>query len=391
MILPALALATLAQAQDWPQFRGPGGRGISAEAELPVEWGKDKGLRWTADLPGRGLSSPIVAGGRVFVTACTGPSQERLHVLAFDAKTGAELWRRTFAATGSTQCNNKTSMAAPTPAADARAVFALFATGDLAALGHDGDLLWYRSLVGDYPTIGNNVGMAASPVLAGDALLVAMENVGDSFVAGIDARTGTNLWKRERLQKINWCTPFVARNDGRTEALFQSPNEITAFDPATGSRLWSFSGGFATIPSPVAGDGLVLATGGTLTALRPGREQAEKAWAEKALGTATPSPTLHEGRLYVVNSAGVVICADASTGEERWRARSKGPHSASPVIAAGRIYVLSDAGETTVIKLGDEPETLAVNVLEGPMMASPAVSGGALFLRSDKRLYCIGR
>src|SRR5207244_2943831 len=110
---------------------------------------------------------------------------ERLHVLCFDAKSGARLWERRFRATGSTQCNKKTNMAAPTPAADGSRVFALFATCDLAALDRDGRLLWYRSLCADYPTIGNNVGMAASPVLHEDTLLVAMENVGESFAAAI--------------------------------------------------------------------------------------------------------------------------------------------------------------------------------------------------------------
>lgn len=387
MILAALLFAV--QSQDWPQFRGPGGLGISAETELPVEWGKDKGVRWKADLPGRGLSSPVVVGGRVFLTACTGPNHERLHVLCFDAKGGKELWQRQFAATGSTQCNNKTSMAAPTPAADAGRVFALFATGDLAALDHDGNLLWYRSLVGDYPTIGNNVGMAASPVLHKDALLVAMENVGESFAAAIDARTGRNLWKRGRAQKINWTTPFVMENAGRTEALFQSPNELTAFDPATGSRLWSYEAGMATIPSPVGADGVIIVPGGTSTALQPGREKAEKLWDSKAVSIATASPTLHRGKVYAVNSAGVVVCADAKTGEEVWRARAKGPHSASPVIAGDRMYLVNEAGETTVLKLGAEPQTLSVNPLEDPMQASPAVSGGAIYLRSDKRLYCI--
>jgi outer membrane protein assembly factor BamB len=385
-----LALLLALQSHDWPQFRGPGGRGISTETDLPLAWSKDRGIRWSVELPGRGLSSPVIVGGRLFLTACTGPSQERLHVLAFDAKTGKPLWQRQFSATGSTQCNNKTSMAAPTPVADAGRVFALFATGDLAATDPDGNLLWYRSLVGDYPTIGNNVGMAASPVLHKDALLVAMENVGESFVGAIDARTGRNLWKRERPSKINWTTPFVAEHGGRTEALFQSPGGLTAFDPMTGSRLWSYDSGMATIPSPVSAEGVVIVPGGTSVALRPGRESAEKAWDSKAVNVGTPSPTIHDGKVYAVNDQGFVVCADLKTGAELWKARTKGKCSASPVIAGDRLYLVSDAGETTVLKLGAEAETLSVNALEDPMQASPAVWGGAIYLRSDKRLYCVG-
>jgi outer membrane protein assembly factor BamB len=396
MIRPPAALfillgaASSLAAGDWPQFRGPQGLGISDEAALPLEWNKEKGIRWKADLPGRGLSSPVVVAGRVYVTACSGPAQERLHVLSFDASTGKELWTRQFTATGSTQCNGKTNMAAPTPAADEGRVFALFATGDLAARGRDGNLRWYRSVCGEYPTSGNSVGMAASPVLHGETLFVAMENVGESFAAAVDARTGRNLWKRPRSQKINWTTPLVVRNGDRLEVLYQSPDELTAYDPGTGSRLWSHEGGLASIPSPVAAEGLVIAPGGSSMALRPGREKAQKLWESKALGSSTASPTLYRRKVYTINSGGVVVCADAESGEESWRTRVKGPHSASPLIAGDRMYLVNEAGETTVLKLGDKPETLSVNPLEDPMLASPAASGGALFLRSDHRLYCLG-
>jgi outer membrane protein assembly factor BamB len=382
----------LALCDDWPQFRGPGGRGVSAETELPVRWSKDQGLRWTAELPGVGLSSPVVAGGRVYLTACSGFEQERLHVLCFDAATGARLWERSFRATGSTQCNKKTNMAAPTPAADASRVFALFATGDLAALDRDGVLLWYRSLAGDYPTIGNNVGMAASPVLHGDTLLVAMENVGESFAAAIDARTGRNLWKHPRSAKINWTTPFVWTRAGRPEALFQSPNELTAYDVASGSRLWTHAAEkLSTIPSPVAADGLVFAPGGPFTALRPGDGAVAKAWEAPALPAATASPTFHQGRVYAVDNTGIVTCADAADGKILWKVRTKGPHSASPVVAEGRLYLLNEAGATAVLSLSEEGKQIALNELGEPMMASPAVSGGAIYLRSDRRLIRISR
>jgi len=379
-----------AETRDWPQFRGPGGLGISSETGLPVEWAKDKGIRWRVDLPGRGLSSPVIVDGRLYVTACTGPEQERLHVLCFEARTGRPLWHRQLAATGSTQCNKKTNMAAPTPAADAGRVFALFATCDLAAFDKDGNLLWYRSLASDYPTIGNNVGIAASPVLYKDILFVPMENVGESFAAAIDARTGRNLWKDGRSQKINWTTPIVVSRGGRAEVLFQSPDELTAYAPETGKRLWSHAAKLSTIPSPVAGDGVVFCPGGTSVALRLGKEAAERVWESDKLGTPCPSPTYYKGRLYSINSAGIVSCADARDGNVLWRERTQGPYSASPVVAEERLYLVNDAGATTVLKLGDEPKMLAVNALADPMLASPAIACGALYLRSDAYLYCIG-
>jgi outer membrane protein assembly factor BamB len=398
-ILAAAALPPSLQAQetelrrtgDWPQFRGPGGNGSSTESGFPVEWSKDRGVRWKVELPGRGLSSPVIAGGRLYLTACTGPEEERLHVLCFDARTGRRLWERQFWATGPTQCNRKTCMAAPTIAADGARVFALFATGDVAALDREGTLLWYRSLCGDYPTIGNNVGMAASPVLHQNTLFVAMENVGDSFVAGLDAGTGRNRWKLSRAQKINWTTPLVVEGGGRAQVLFQSPEELTAHDPETGTRLWRVEGKLATIPSPVAADGAVFAPGGTSLALRPGATDVSRLWESDKLPSATASPTFYKGRLYTVNSAGVVTCADPKDASVLWRARAAGPHSASPVFAEDRLYLVSEKGTTTVLQLGDEPKTLAENVLEDVFIASPALSGGAIYLRSDRALYCLGK
>jgi outer membrane protein assembly factor BamB len=387
----ALVLA-LALADDWTQFRGPSGMGVSNETGIPLEWSKEKGITWTADLPGVGLSSPVVAAGRVYVTATSGHEQSLLHVLCFDAKSGAKLWERRFWSTGSTQCNRKTNMAAPTPAADATRVFALFATCDLAALDRDGNLLWYRSLVGDYPTIGNNVGMAASPILHKDTLIVALENVGDSFAAAIDARTGVNLWKNARSSKINWTTPVLSSRRGRTEVLFQSPTELTAYDAETGSKVWSHEAEkFSTIPSPIVADGTVYSPGGPFLALKPGDGSAERRWESKVLGTATASPSIYKGRLYTVDSAGIVSCADPADGKVLWKSRTKGPHSASPVIVEDRLYLLNEAGATQVLDLKDEGKLLATNELGDPMLASPAVSGGALYLRSDKKLYCISK
>jgi outer membrane protein assembly factor BamB len=277
-------------------------------------------------------------------------------------------------------------MAAPTPAADASRVFALFATGDCVAYDRDGRLLWYRSLVGDYPTIGNNVGMAASPVLHGERLLVAMENVGESFAAGLDARTGANAWKHARPSKINWTTPFVL--PGGT-ALFQSGDELTAYDVGSGERRWSLKGGYSTIPSPTTDGALVVAPGGTTVALKPSGGSPSPAWESKVLSSGTASPTIHAGRVYAINSAGILNCADAATGEIVWKHRLAGAYSASPVLAGDRLYAVNEAGLTTVLQLGAEPKVLAENALEEVILGSPAVSGGAIFLRSDRALICV--
>jgi outer membrane protein assembly factor BamB len=394
----ALFAAPLA-AGDWTQFRGPGGLGSSPESGLPTKWayGKDKSenVRWVADLPGRGLSGVIVAGGRVFVTACDGPEQRRLIVLCFDAASGKKLWQRSVLATGGTNCHPKTCMAAPTPVTDGNNVYTLFATADLVAYDADGNLLWYRSLTGDYPAITNQVGMAASPVLAGGLLVVPMDNSGDAFLAGIDAKTGKNRWKVERPRDINWVTPVIRGG----EVLFQCADELIAYDLQTGQRGWGYAEPegkkLSTIPSPTLDEkGDVLVPGGELVALKPSGtgETPEVRWKSKKLtpgGYATP--LAYQGKIFALNGAGVLQCADAKGGKFLWDVRLKGPIAASPVAGDGRIYIVNEKGQTQVIKIGDKEGMIeATNDVGDEILATPAIADGAIFLRSDKHLFCIG-
>lgn len=393
LLLPTavvLCCASLLRA-DVPQFRGQGGRGVSDATNLPVQWDEKTNLRWKADLPGRGLSNPVVADGRVYVTACSGFEQKRLHVLCFDVKTGKQLWERQFWATGTTLCHSKTNMAAPTPATDGKHVYALFATADLVCLDRDGNLIWYRSLVGDYPTVGNNVGMAASPTLWKDTLILCLDNAGESFAAGIDTATGTNRWRVPRPSGINWTTPLVIDNNGRPEVLLQSGGDIAAHDPATGKKLWQASGSFSTIPSPTFGDGMVFAPGGKFTALRPGTDKAETLWHSPKLATGYGSPVYYQGLVYTVSSRGVVNCAEPGAGKVLWSERLEGNFSASPLAADGKLYVTSEDGATSVLQAGGEAKLLAVNRLPDTILASPVATGDMIFLRSDKALYCIGK
>jgi outer membrane protein assembly factor BamB len=390
----ALLAASLVRAGDWPQFRGPGGTGVSDEPGLPGRWGPSENVRWRADLPGRGVSGPVVAGGRAYVTASSGYRQDRLHVLCFNVHDGKKLWERQFRATGSTISNPKTCMAGPTPVCDAARVYALFATGDLACLDRDGNLLWYRALVQDYPLITNQVGMAASPVLVGDTLIVPMENAGDSFIAGLDVTTGRNRWKQPRPRGINWCTPAVITANERTEVVEQSPNELTAYDPETGARRWSFGPGLIEIPSPVPAPDGVLAPGGELRRLRVPADGGapQVVWKNNRLRSAYASPLFYRDRVYAVTSANILSCADVATGKTLWQERVglDNPVSASPVAGDGKVYVVSEAGTTAVVRAGDRPKVLATNALDEEMLATPALADGAIFLRSDRHLYCIG-
>ncbi len=377
-------------AGDWPQFRGPGGRAVADETGLPDKWSETENVRWKAPLPGRGVSSPVIVGGRVYITASSEYRERRLHVLCFDASTGAKLWERQLASTASTMCHPKTSMAAPTPVADDQHVYALFATGDLAAFSRDGDLLWYRALRRDYPDITNQVGMAASPVLAGTTLLLPLENAGDSFALGVDVKTGRNRWKVPRRRDINWVTPLVIRSQGKTAALFQTAREITAYDVDSGAKLWSYDGdNLGSVPSPLAVNDLIIVPGSPSVAVRPSEgDKPEVVWKSRKLAAAYASPLVYKGRIYAMTGIGVA-CLDAATGEEIWRERLGHGFSASPVVADGKLYVAKEEGDTSVVQLGDTPKILANNKLEGPLLATPAIANGAIYLRTEKHLYCI--
>lgn len=394
LLLAALLLApAILRGEDWPQFRGPGGKAVSSETDLPVKWSKTEGLRWKAELPGRGLSNPVIAKGRVYLTCSSGYREGRLHVLCFEEATGKKLWERQFASTGNTACHPKTNMAAPTPVTDGDNVYALWATGDLAALDRDGNLLWYRSLVGDYPKITNQVGMASSPVLVGTTLLLPLENAGDSFAAGIDVKTGKNKWKVARSREINWVTPVVVESGNRTAAVFHTPGEATGYDPETGKVMWTHKGdtGLSSILSSVVGEGVIYVPGGNLAALEPQPEgKAPKVlWQTSHLKSAYSSPLYYKGRLYNITGVGVT-CVNTKDGELAWTQRLTGPFSASPVVADGKLYAVNEKGQTAVVKLGEKPEVLARNDLDDVILATPAIANGAIYLRSDKYLYCIG-
>lgn len=389
----ALGLACTLQAGDWPQFRGTSA-GVSADKGLPTEWTKDKGFKWRAELPARGISSPVVAGDRVYVTCASGVRGDRLHVVAYDAESGKRLWHRQLVGTGSTACHPKSDMAANTPVADADGVYALFGTGDLAAFDKDGTLRWYRSLVADYPTITNAIGMAASPVLAGGRLIVPMDNAGESFLAAVDTKYGKNVWKAERPRETNWTTPVVRQVGSTTEVLFAGVKGLTAYDATTGAERWTFKGGAGQVPvSIVDGDSIYLPVSGVSKFKLGEKGVTEKAqWVAKEMQTGYPSPLVYAGRVFTVGAKGKFACADAKTGKVLYTEQLKGTFWASPVGGDGKVYVVNEAGVCTVVSAtADDYEPLATNNLGEPTLGTPALAHGRVYIRTDKALYAIGK
>lgn len=382
------------RAEEWTQFRGSDSDGAAPEQAVPVQWNQQRNISWTAELPGRGPSSPIVVGDRVIVTASSGAHQRRLHVLCFDARTGSRLWHRNFWATGRTLCHSDSAVAAPTPASSQGRIFAFFSSNDLACLDMDGNLLWYRGVAHDYPKAGNDVGMASSPLVVDDAVIVQVENQGDSFALGVDAATGKNLWRMPRERRANWASParlFDEANQ-RHLAVLQSPSGVTAVEPENGRIVWRYGADCQSIPSPTAAEDIVYVAAEGITALRigdrPKAESPEVLWTENRLGPSGASPVIRDGRIYTVNRSGVLSCGDARTGQMLWRLRLQGRFWASPVGVGNRLYLVNTEGLAQVVKdTGSRGKLIGTGNFSETIQATPAVAHGALFVRSDARLW----
>lgn len=383
--------AVLLGGADWPQFRGPGGSGAAGDASGPLGFDPQQHTAWQVELPGRGPSSPIVVGGRVFVTASTGVRQDRLHVLCFDAGSGRRLWERQFWATGRTATHATTCCAAPTPASDGQHVYAFYSSNDLVCLDLDGRLRWYRGLVLDYPKTGNDVGMASSPVVADGVVVVQAESQSEAFAAGIDAATGETRWRVDRTRKASWCSPIAVTGAGsaQTAIVLQSTDCLTGHDPQSGRQLWRFDADCAGISSPATqGEWLLVPMKGlSLFRIADPARTPELVWEVNRLRPGSSSPVLYQGRVYAVSGA-IVKCADLAHGELLWQLRLRGNHWSSPVAAAGRLYCFDDQGGVCVVQLGErEGKIVGEARFSEKFQASPAVAGNALYVRTDRHLW----
>ena len=351
---------------------------------------------------GQRPSSPIVVAGRVFVTAASG-QQQRLHLLAFDADSGKLLWQRQLWATGATVCNPFGGVAGPTPVSDGRCVVAFFSSNDLACFDLDGNLLWLRGLGHEKPLTRNDVGMASSPVIVGETVIVQMEAQAASWATGIDLASGQSRWTIERPHEATWTTPSVLHlvHDGRSSGdksrgdvvILQSKSQLSAHDPRSGREIFSRAGKCSTISSNVVLGELVYLPCEGLTALRfnPARGTLESLWQERRLMSENASPVVCDGRVYVLKSGGVLVCVDAATGKTVWQLRLRGSFWATPAVAGGRLYAVNHNGLIQVVRLGATGTLEATRQIDAGILASPAVADGAIYFRSNENLWKFAR
>lgn len=437
--LPALALSAALTSADapaapdanWPQWRGPDGLGISSAAGYADQWSPENNIAWKTEVPGRGLSSPVIWGDRLFITTSIegelvpghmAPDhlgfdlkpgyfhpdsvgvdhKNALKVLAYDTKNGKLLWERT-AYDGLMYDNRhrKNTYASPTVATDGQLVYACFEAAGLYAYDVNGKPVWQKSL-GNIAKAG--LGPGTSPIIFENLLILQIDQEmgANSAIVALDKKTGADVWRAERTTRRSWATPIVVRTPERPELIASGAEFVIAYDPRTGKELWRTKGVQShPIPSPVAGNGLVYLSAGSQAkraiAIKPGGSgdvtgTPAIAWRYDKGTAYVPSPILFGPYLYLTSDTGIITCLDAITGKveyEGGRPPVPATFTASLVAFGDRILQTSEDGDTFVVKAGPAHEILRTNSVGEPVYASPALAGGTIYIRGEKHLFAI--
>jgi outer membrane protein assembly factor BamB len=400
-----LALAVFAKAGEveWPQFRGPGGQGISAAERVPVEWSATSHVAWRVEVPGRGWSSPVLSRGRLYLTSAVGDSEKTLHAFCLDAADGRVIWdTEIFHPTPANVAamHPKNSPASGTPVVTADRLFVHFGHMGTAALDLDGKVIWKQSEISYQPVHGTG----GSPALVGDALVFSCDGAKDPFVVALDAATGAVRWKTARetpaKKPFSFSTPLALTIGGATQVVIPGSGFVGGYDVKDGREIWrvGYGEGYSVVPRPVYAHGLLFVSSSfdapVLYAIKPEGAAGDAsataiAWTNRKGAPHSASTLVLGDEIYFVSDAGVATCADAQTGEVHWSERLGGGFSASPVAAEGRVYFQNEAGMGFVVKAGKTFELLAKNDLGERSLASYAIADGALYIRTETHLWKI--
>jgi outer membrane protein assembly factor BamB len=432
--LTALCLCPMfifaAPKNNWAQFRGPGALGVSSNPGLPEKWSPTENVLWKQEIPGRGWSSPVVWGNRIFLTTAIneGRTEEprkglyfggerkatrdthHWKVLCMDLESGKVLWEK-LARKGKPQgsIHIKNSYATETPVTDGERVYAYFGNHGLYCYTMDGDLLWSK----DWPArkTRHGWGLAASPVLYRDRLYVVNDNDEQSFLVALDTRTGREIWRKKRDEKSNWATPYIWENELRTEIITSGTQKVRAYD-LDGNELYRLGGNSSiTIATPYSQFGLLYITSGyvgdrkkPIFAIRPGasgdislpsgRNSSEfVAWCQRRAGPYNPSTIVYGDLLYVLLDRGIAACYEARTGKVAYdpvRLPDGRAFTSSPWAYNGKVFYLNEFGTTYVLEAGRKFKLSHTNKLlaDDMCMATPAIAGDKLIIRTDSRVYC---
>jgi outer membrane protein assembly factor BamB len=409
---------------DWPEFRGPQGNGHAAAKDLPVHWSDKVNVRWRTEIAGRGWSSPVIEGDRIWMTTAIEIPLTDEERAKLEANKGGEpttmVGRLKLRAVGVDRTSGKVvldrellevskpdpvhalnSFASPTPVIEDGKLYCHFGTNGTVCLDtKTQQIVWTNEEL----RIRHENGPGSSPILWGDLLIVHCDGSDLQYIVALDKHTGKIAWKTDRTGKLNenpqlkkaYGTPLVVNVDQKPLLLSPGADWLYAYDPATGKEAWRLSyeaQGFSIVPRPVAGHGMLYFSTSfmqpEILAVKLGGKQSEIAWRFKKQAPQMPSPLLVGDELYLVSDKGIATCLDAKTGEVHWSERLGGNFSSSPIYADGRIYVGNREGNTFVIAPGKAYKLLATNALEGSIMAAPAAIDQVIYLRTDKALYAL--
>ena len=423
MTSAAVIAAAQTATPEWPQWRGPFNTGM-ARGKAPLKWDDTTNIRWKTAIPGRGHSTPVIAGNRLFLTTAVptgqGPQpppgrgragggadaglEHRFEVLAIDRGTGRIAWQRTATTATPHEGYHRVygSFASNSPVTDGARVFAFFGSRGLYAYDLDGTLLWQKDFAVKM-RMDMAFGEGTPLTLHDNRLLLHFDHLDTGFLVMLDPATGREIWRTKRTEPYNWAAPYVARHDGRRQIIV-SGLTVRGYDFETGAPMWGAGGlGENTIPQPVQHEDLIFAMSGhtvkMLMAIRLGRKgdltgTDAIAWSTPRGASYTPSPLLHEGRLYVVSDSGQLSVFDAASGKPLYQqVRLPKPYNfkASPVGADGKLYLATEDEDVVVVKMGDTFEVLATNTLKDQsFIASPVIVDGDIYLRSRTHLFRIG-
>jgi outer membrane protein assembly factor BamB len=390
--------------ENWPQFRGPTADGQAGNSGVPLAWSETQNVRWKTPIHDRGWSSPVIWDDQIWLTTATADGKQ-MFAVCVDRESGRIVHDvKIFDVEKPQPIHELNSYASPTPVIEAGRVYVHFGSYGTACVDTStAKVLWTRR---DLPC-DHFRGPGSSPMLFGDLVIVHLDGFDFQYVVALNKETGKTVWKTDRSVawgntdgdfKKAYSTPLLIEVDGRQELVSSGSKAAMAYDPATGKELWKIRyEQFSSTARPLFGHGLVFINTGfgkaDFYAVRPGGSgdvtDSHVVWkATRGIGS-KPSPVMVDDLLFMVHDAGVAICLEAKTGEEVWSKRLGGAFSASPIVADGRVYFCSQQGATSVIKPGRKFEALATNKLSEGCMASPAVAGKAIFLRTEKALYCI--
>jgi outer membrane protein assembly factor BamB len=401
----ALLCATSRAADDWPQFRGPTGQGVSDARNVPTKWSATENVVWKTPIPGSGWSSPILSNNRLYLTTADG-SPLALRALCLDAATGQVLWNVEVLRPdprSARQTHKKNSPASPTPVITDGRLYVHFGHMGTAALDpSNGNVLWQQTTL-KYPPVH---GAGGSPALVDDLLIFSCDGARDPFVAALDTASGQIRWRTPRRSQtqapFSFSTPLQIEFAGQNQVVIPASGMVAAYEPKTGREIWrvNYGQGYSVVPRPAYAHGLLYVSSGfdkaTLLAISPQGAAGDATnthvkWKLARHAPLTPSPLVVGDELYLVSDNGFATCADARTGKVHWTQRLGGNFSVSPVYAAGHVYFQNEEGLGIVVKAGARYELVSENDLAERTLASCAVAEGALYIRSEKHLWKIGK